>query len=198
LRLMLRLMLRALLEMLRLRLMLGLLLRLLRRLVLRLLILLFARIESLRLRRVGLAADMRWLVAIVIVVVGLITRRAAWLLLKVGLGLTKLFLRGGDQAEIMFGVLIIIFGSDGIARALRVAGKLEIFFGDMRSRSPDFYVLPVGLVHSRQRILVVVSATLSVTTAHAFVLSVSHDLFFRQPGYLPRHRRRCFCSLNAT
>jgi hypothetical protein len=43
-----------------------------------------------------------------------------------------------------------------------------------------------------------VSATLSVTTAHAFVLSVSHDLVFRQPGYLPRHRRRCFCSLNAT
>jgi hypothetical protein len=31
---------------------------------------------------------------------------------------------------------------------LRVAGKLEIFFGDVRSCSANFYVRPVGLVHS--------------------------------------------------
>jgi hypothetical protein len=35
---------------------------------------------------------------------------------------------------------------------------------------------------------------LSVTTAHAFILTVSHGLLFRQPRYVRRHRRRRFCS----
>jgi hypothetical protein len=115
------------------------------------------------------------------------------LLLKVGLVLTKLFLRGGDQAKIMFGVLIVIFGGDWISGALRIAGELEIFFGNVRGRAPDFYVLAVGFIHPRQRILVMM-ATLTITTAHAFILTVSHGLLFRQPRFARRQRRRRLCS----
>ncbi len=129
---------------------------------------------------------MRLIVAIVVVIVGKIVVHpaAGLLLLEIGLALAKLFLRGGDQAEIMFGVLIIILGGDRISGALRVAGELEIFFGDVGRRSPNFYVLSIGLVHSRQRILVMMATTLvTITTAHAFVLTVSHGLLFRQPRY---------------
>ncbi len=157
-------------------------------LVLRLMVLRLALIEWLRLRSVRLAAHLRLFVAFVVAVVGGIAAHVATLLLRLvkGLGLAKLFLRDGDQAKIMFGVLIIILGGNRISGALRVAGKLEIFFGNVGCRSPDFYVLPVGLVHSRQRILVVM-ATLTITTAHAFILTVSHGLLFRQPRYARRH-----------
>ncbi len=90
----------------------------------RLVMLLLARVIRLRLRRIGFAAHCRLLVAIVVTVVGRVAAHAAagLLLLKVGLALTKLFLRGGDQAKIMLGVLIIIFGGDRIPGALRVTG----------------------------------------------------------------------------
>jgi hypothetical protein len=40
-------------------------------------------------------------------------------------------------------------------------------------------------------------AIIIITPAHAFVLTVSHDLLFRQPLDLPRHRcRRFFASPN--
>ena len=127
------------LKVLRLRLLMRLVLRLLRLILRRLmlvmlrvlvmlmrLVLLFARIERLRLAwRERLAAHLRLIaVAIVVTVIGDIAARAAarLLLLVIGLALAKLFLRGGDQAEIMFGVLIIIFGSDRIPGALRVTG----------------------------------------------------------------------------
>ena len=118
--------------------------------LLRLMVLRLALIEWLRLRCVRLAAHLRLFVAFVVAVVGGITAHVATLLLRLvkGLGLAKLFLRDGDQAKIMFGVLIIILGGNRISGALRVAGKLEIFFGNVGCRSPDFYVLPVGLVHS--------------------------------------------------
>ena len=54
----------------------------------------------------------------------------------------------------MFGVLIVVFGGDGVAGALRIAGKLEIFLGDVGCRAPNFHVRSIGLVHARQRILV--------------------------------------------
>lgn len=104
------------------------------------LMLLFARIEGLGLRRIGLA-DLRLFVAVVVAVIG--GTGAARLLLEVGLGLSQLFLRGGNQAEIMLGMLIVILGGDRISGALRVTGKLEIFFRDVRGRATDFYVLAV-------------------------------------------------------
>jgi hypothetical protein len=45
--------------------------------------------------------------------------------------LTELFLRGGDQAKIMLGVLEKILSRNRISRRLRVAGQLLVFFGNM-------------------------------------------------------------------
>jgi hypothetical protein len=53
------------------------------------------------------------------------------LLIVVGVLLTELFLCGSDQAEIVFGMLIIILGRDRIAGTLRIACKLDIFFRNM-------------------------------------------------------------------
>ena len=100
-----------------------------------------------------------------------------------------MFLRGGDQAEIMLGVLVVVFGRDRIAGALRVAGQLEVFLGDVGGIASDLQVRSVGLVHARQWILVMVmmmtTATTftAVATPHALVLTVSHGLLFRQPPF---------------
>ncbi len=174
-----------------LRLRLGLLL--LRLILLRLVLLLAGRIERLRLRRERFAAHGRLIaLAVIVIVIRGIAARVALLRLIIGLRLAKLFLSGGDQAEIMFGVLIVIFRSDRVAGALRVARELKIFLGDVGRGSANFYVLPVGLVHSRQRILMM--TTLTVTTAHTFILTVSHGLLFRNPLDLRRHRCRRFSS----
>src|SRR6516165_6100206 len=128
---------------------------------LRLRLMLLTRIERLRLaRRKRLAAD-RGLVAVVVSFVGNITALVAALLI-IRLALPKLLLGRSDQAEIMLGMLIIIFCRHGVAGTLRVACKLEIFFRDVRCSTADFHVRSVGLVHARQWILVV--ATLTVAT----------------------------------
>ena len=112
-------------------------------------LLLLARIIRLRLARCErLAADVRLLVVAVLVALVGAAHLVRLLLLIVRLTLPKLLLSHRDQTEIMLGVLIIIFRRNRIARALRVAGKLEIFFGDVRSCSANLYVRPVGLVHS--------------------------------------------------
>ena len=71
----------------------------------------------------------------------------------IGVLLAELFLRGGDQAEIMLGVLIVILGRHRIAGALRVARELDVFLRDVRGGAADFHVGPVQLVDPRQRIL---------------------------------------------
>jgi hypothetical protein len=114
-------------------------------------------------------------------VIGGVAAQVARLLLERGLVLAKLFLGCGDQTEIMLRVLIIIFRRDGISGTLGVTGELEIFFGDMGRGAANFYILPVRLVHPRQRILVMSALAVIVTTAHALVLTVSHGLLFRQP-----------------
>lgn len=172
------------------------LLRLMRLIVLRLvlIVLRLTRVERLRLWRVGLAG-LGLIIAVIVAVVGHIAAHstARLLLLKIGLILAKLLLRGGDQTEIMLGMLIIIFGGDRISRALRVASELKIFFGNVRGGSPDFYVRPIGLVHPRQRILVMM-ATFAATTSHTLIiLTVSHGLLFRQPRFARRQRRRRIC-----
>jgi len=90
-------------------------LRLLRLLVL--LRLLLALIIGLLLRRERLAAHGRLvIIAVVKRVVGVIAALLRLLLLiERRLGLPKVFLRGGDQAEIMFGVLVVVFCRDRIA-----------------------------------------------------------------------------------
>lgn len=53
------------------------------------------------------------------------------LLVVVRVLLTKLFLRCGDQAKVVLGVLIIILGGHRVARTLRVTRELDVFFRDM-------------------------------------------------------------------
>jgi hypothetical protein len=148
---------------------------------------LLARIERLLLARCErLAAD--WLfIAIVVAVIAEVAALISALLITVRLALTKLLLRGSDQAKVMFGVLIIIFRRDRVARALRVPGQLEILFGDVGRGAANFNVRPIGLVHTRQWILMMM-ATFAVATPHALVLTVSHGLLFRQPPYVPTAR----------
>ena len=62
----------------------------------------------------------------------LAARRAALLmrllLIVVRVLLTKLFLRCGDQAKVVLGVLIIILSGHWVARTLRVTRELDVFF----------------------------------------------------------------------
>jgi hypothetical protein len=85
-----------------------------RRLLLRRLLL--ALIVGLLLRCERLAAHGRLvIVAVVKRFVGVIAALLRLLLIEGRLGLPKVFLRGGDQAEIMFGVLVVVFCRDRIA-----------------------------------------------------------------------------------
>ena len=104
--------------------------------------------------------------------------RLLLLLIVVGILLAELFLRGGDQTKIMFGVLIVVFGGDGIAGALCVASELYIFFRDMRGGAADFHVGSIGLIDSCQRILTFAVAAVTPAPTHA-LLTISHDLPFR-------------------
>lgn len=130
---------------------LKLLLMLLRLIVLLLIVMLLARIVRLRLARgERLAANMGLLaIAVVVAVISGRAHLAGRLLLVIGLTLPELLLRRSDDAEIVLGVLIIIFRRNRVPGALRVTGKLKILFGDMGRRTANFYVRPVGLVHSR-------------------------------------------------
>jgi hypothetical protein len=71
---------------------------------------------------------------------------------------------------------------------LRITGELKIFLGYVGGIASDFHVRSVGLVHAREGILVVMMVmattfTAAIATAHTLVvvLTVSHDLLFRQP-----------------
>ncbi len=47
------------------------------------------------------------------------------------LTLPELLLGGGDHAEIMLGMLVIIFCGDRISGTLRIAGELDVFFSNV-------------------------------------------------------------------
>jgi hypothetical protein len=101
---------------------------------------------------------------------------------KMRIVLPELFLRRSDQAEIVLGVLIVVFRRYRIARRVRIAGELNVFFGDVRRRSTNFHVRAVRFEHPRHGILVlamvvVVIIIVVVSSAHALVvLNVSHGL----------------------
>lgn len=119
-------------------------------LIVLLIVMLLARIVWLWLARgERLAADVRLLtIAVVVAVIGS-AHLAGLLLLVIGLTLPELLLRRSDEAEIVLGVLIIIFRCNRISGALRVTGELKVLFGDMGRRTANFYIRPIGLVHSR-------------------------------------------------
>ena len=126
------------------------LLILLRRLIVLLIVMLLARIVRLWLARgERLAADLGLLAIAVVVAFIARAHLAGLLLLIIGLTLPELLLRRGDDAEIVLGVLIVIFCRNRIPGTLRVTGELKVLFGDMRRRAANFYVRPIGLVHSR-------------------------------------------------
>ena len=127
------------------------LLLMLLRLIVLLIVMLIARMVRLRLAwGERLAADMGLLaIAVVVAVIGGPAHLAGLLLLVIGLTLPELLLRRSDDAEIVLGVLIIVFRCNRVPGALRVTGKLKVLFGDMGRRTANFYVRPVGLVHSR-------------------------------------------------
>lgn len=76
--------------------------------------------------------------------VGVLLAGGALLLLRllvvVWILLTELFLRGGNQAKIVLGMLVVVLGRNRIARTLRVARELDIFFRYMRSGAANFDV----------------------------------------------------------
>ena len=117
-------------------------------------------------------------VAIVEGVVAIAFARCRWRLV-VRILLAELLLRGGDQAEVVLGVLEVVLGGDRIAGGLRVAGELQILFGDVMGGTADFHLRSVRLVDPRQRIVMmaaaaVVALVVAVTSPHALVLTVSH------------------------
>ena len=107
------------------------------------------------------------------------------LLVVVRVLLTKLFLRCGNQAEVVLGVLIIILSGHRVARPLRVTRELDVFFRDMRSGAADFDVGTVRFINAREGIL-----TLAVVASppHA-LLTVSHVVPVRRPFAMSRHLR---------
>jgi hypothetical protein len=122
-------------------------------------------------------------VALFVTLFGNVSARVgAGLLLIIGLALTKLLLSCSDQTKVMLCVLIVILRRNWITGTLRIAGELQIFFGDMRSRAANFHVWSVGLIYPGQGILMVVMmAAFAIATPHALVLTVSHDLLFANP-----------------
>ena len=121
-----------------------------RLLLLIVMVLLLARIILLRLAwGEWLATDMRLLVvSLVITLVGTAELARLLLLIVRRLTLPKLLLGGRDQPKIMLSVLVKVFRRNWIARALRVACQLEIFFRNVGCRSANFYLRSIGLVGS--------------------------------------------------
>src|SRR5579883_134149 len=85
--------------------------------------------------------------------------------------LAELLLRGGNQAKIVLGVLVVVLCRYRIAGSLRITGELEVFLGNVGGSSADLDVGTVRLKHPSHRIL-----TLAVASTHPLVLTVSHDL----------------------
>jgi hypothetical protein len=104
--------------------------------------------------------------------------------LEVRILLAELLLRDRDQAEIVLGMLEVIFSRNRIAGRLRIARELKIFVCDMVGRATDFDVGTVRFVNPSQ---VVVTAAivvlLIVAPAHTLMvlvlmLTVSHGFVF--------------------
>src|SRR5260221_11849383 len=143
-----------------------------------------ARHERLRLHRdeAGLLPEIRKAFALVVAVL-----RGHFILgARLRLVLTELFLGGGDQAEIMFGMLIVILGGYRIAGRARVARQLHVFFRNMGCGTTDLDVGSVGLEHPGHRVLaapvaVIPVVVIPVTHPLVVVLTVSHVLPLFQP-----------------
>ncbi len=144
-----------------------------------------ARHERLRLHRdeAGLLPEMRKTLALVVAIL-----RGHFILgARLRLVLTELLLGSGDQAEIVFGVLVVILGRHRIAGRARIARQLHIFFRDVGRGAADLDIGSVRLEHPGHRVLtasvviVVVVIVVPVTHPLVVVLTVSHVLPLFQP-----------------
>jgi hypothetical protein len=76
--------------------------------------------------------------------VGILLAGGALLLLRllvvIWILLSELFLRGGNKAKIVLGMLVVVLGRNRVARTLRVSRELDIFFRYMRSGAANFDV----------------------------------------------------------
>ncbi|KRQ13224.1 hypothetical protein AOQ71_14825 [Bradyrhizobium manausense] len=136
--------------------------------------------EGLLLRRLRnetrLLAEGREIIAVVLAVIaaGVDGLFAAWLLV-----LAELLLGRRDQAEIVLGMLVVVFGGNRVARGAGVARQLKIFFGDVGGSAADLDVGAVRFVDPGHRVLAasVVVIVVVVAVAHPLlVLTVSHVL----------------------
>src|SRR5258708_934772 len=108
-----------------------------------------ARHERLRLHRdeAGLLPEMRKTLALVVAIL-----RGHFILgARLRLVLTELLLGSGDQAEIVFGVLVVILGRHRIAGRARIARQLHIFFRDVGRGAADLDIGSVRLEHPGQQ-----------------------------------------------
>jgi hypothetical protein len=145
-----------------------------------------ARHERLLLLRdeAGLLPEIRKALALVVAVL-----RGHFILgARLRLVLAELFLGGGDQAEIMLGMLIVVLGGDRIAGRARVTRQLHVFFRDVGCGASDLDVGSVGFEHPGHRVLaapviiVVVIVVVIIPITHPLVvLTVSHVLPLFQP-----------------
>src|SRR5262245_55965058 len=150
-----------------------------------------ARDEGLRLPgaigRFGGAAEGRLVVIALIEAVVAGALRFAVRAGEVGIVLAKLLLRRGDHAIVVLGMLVVVLRRDRIARALCVARELNIFLSNVGWVPANLHVGAVRLVDTRHRI---VTLAVIVATAHALVLTVSHDLPVANPFLMAALRRR--------
>jgi hypothetical protein len=150
------------------------------------------RLLLLRGHEARFCAEVGIAVAILAVVVECIAIGALHrLLLLLRLALAKLFLCRGDQAEIMFGVLVVVLGRDRIAGGARIACELKILFRNVGSGPANLDIRPVGLEHPGHRVLaapvvviVIIVVVIVVPAAHALVVvrAVSHVVPFTDSG----------------
>ena len=119
-----------------------------------------ARQIRLRLRRRRLWR-VAWLVlteerlAIVIAVIVVVVSRALrgallrrWIVV-IGILLAELFLRGGYQAEIVFGVLVVIFGRYAVAGGCRVTRESQVFLVHLKRVAANSDAWSVAIEHIR-------------------------------------------------
>ncbi len=137
---------------------------------LRLLLLWRRRGESRLGTEVGITLTLVAFVGLRVIALALWTRR----LLR--LALAELLLRCGDQTEVMFGVLVIVFRCDRITRCAGITRELHIFFGNVRGGAANLDIGPVRFENPRHRILTTAVITIVVITIVTVVVSTAHTL----------------------
>jgi hypothetical protein len=86
-------------------------------------------------------------------------------------------LGGGDEAEIMLGVLQVVLGRDRIAAGVGIARELQIFLGDVVGVAADLHIRPVRFIRTGQRIGPPPIVGRAVAAHPLVVLTRSHRMF---------------------